>query len=252
MTRLTVVSFFVISLIFAGISNAALDPDTIVGIWLFDEGKGDIAKDSFENGNDGEFVGVPEWVDGKFGGALEFDGAGSYVEILNSESLNGDSFTISLWCQPNELRIQGLADKTPSPQWRLFMNNPGGSVEFDALPGEIGNIATPATSVGQWSHIAATYDAGTATAKIYLNGEFAQEAAGVDMNVSSPVNIHIASNEATRFNGIIDDVGIFNVALSEDEINDIMNNGLEKVLGVVNAVSPSGKLTTTWGEIKSQ
>ena len=250
MKRLTAVSIslIIVSLMFTGISDAKIDLSTCVGMWLFDNGKGDIAIDSSGNGNDGELIANPDWVDGKFDGALEFDG-GNHVEILNSDSLNGDSFTLSLWCQPNELRIQGLADKTPAPQWRLFMNNPGGNVEFDALPGEIGNIATPATSVGQWSHIAATYDAGTATAKIYFDGALTQEAAGVDMNVSSPVNINIASPESTRFNGIIDEVGIFNVALTVDDIKNIMNDGLASATGMT-AVSTSGKLTTTWAKIK--
>ena len=48
--------------------------------------------------------------------------------------------------------------------------------------------------------------------------------------------------------GAIDDVGIFNVILKEADIQDIMRDGLEKT--VVTAVSPSGRLTTTWGEIK--
>ena len=68
-------------------SYAEIDPDTIVGMWLFDESKGDTATDSSGNGNDGELVGNPEWVDGKFGNALEFDGTGSHVNILNSDPL---------------------------------------------------------------------------------------------------------------------------------------------------------------------
>ena len=48
--------------------------------------------------------------------------------------------------------------------------------------------------------------------------------------------------------GIIDDVGLFNIALSEDEINTIMNHGLEEAA----AVEPINKLTTTWGNLKRQ
>ena len=232
-------------------SYAEVDIQTCVGMWLFDDDEGDVATDSSGNGNDGNFKGDPEWVDGKFGTALEFDGAGSYVEIPNSESLNGDSFTLSLWAQPNQLRIQGLADKTPMPNWRLFMNQAAGTIEFDALPGEIGNITTPATSIGQWSHIAATYDSDTETAKIYFDGVFKMERANVDMNVDSMSNINIASPENNRFNGIIDEVGIFNVALDVDDINDIMTNGLEAATGMT-AVDLSGKLATTWASIKAR
>jgi hypothetical protein len=170
---------------------------------------------------------------------------------LNSESLNNASFTLSLWAQPNQLRIQGLVDKTPAPQWRLFMNSPAGAVEFDALPGEIANIATPVTSVGQWSHIAATYDSGTKTAKIYFNGAFVREAANVNMNVDSPVNINIASPENSRFNGIIDEVAIFKVALDVDDINEIMTEGLGAATGIT-AVDTFGKLAATWASIKTQ
>ena len=239
--------------ILSGIASMslALDKGSVVGMWLFDDGKGDIATDSSGNENDGDLMGGPKWVDGQFSDALEFDGAGSYVNILNSESLNSDSFTLSLWAQPNQLRIQGLVDKTPAPQWRLFMNSPAGNVEFDGIPGEIGNITTPATSVGEWSHIVATYDSGTETAKIYFNGAFIQEAANVDMNVTSPANINIASPEATRFNGIIDEVAVFNVALEEDDIADIMTEGLGAATGIT-AVDLSGKLATTWASIKAR
>ncbi len=79
MVRLTiaaVISLVVISLRFAGISSAKIDPKNIVGMWLFDEGKGDIAKDSSGNKNDGTLMNDPKWVDGKKkpGKALEFDG----------------------------------------------------------------------------------------------------------------------------------------------------------------------------------
>ena len=64
----------------------AIDQNTIVGLWLFDEGNGEIAQDSSENGNDGNVV-SPNWVDGQFGEALELIGSG-YVEVPASECLN--------------------------------------------------------------------------------------------------------------------------------------------------------------------
>ena len=54
----TCVNFIVISLIFAGISNAKIDPkNDIAALWLFDEGKGEVATDASPNGNDGKFFG---------------------------------------------------------------------------------------------------------------------------------------------------------------------------------------------------
>ncbi|MDE0682365.1 MAG: hypothetical protein OXI63_05565, partial [Candidatus Poribacteria bacterium] len=88
---------------FTASSYAVLDPDTIVGIWKFDEGKGDTAKDASENGNDGTLMSKPKWVDGKFGKALEFDGT-NFVDMGNDESLqfHGD-VTIVVWVRPESV-----------------------------------------------------------------------------------------------------------------------------------------------------
>ena len=59
-------------------------------------------------------------------------------------------------------------------------------------------------------------------------------------------NIVGVSDSGRFFDGLIDDAGIFNVALTVDEINDIMSKGLSGIT----AVSPSGKLATTWSELK--
>ncbi len=62
-------------------SDAAIDPDNVVGVWLFDEGSGEVATDASENGLDGTLHGNPKWVNGKFGKALELDGSAAYVEV---------------------------------------------------------------------------------------------------------------------------------------------------------------------------
>ncbi len=85
------------------LSAAEVSVDDAIGIWLFDEGKGNVAKDSSPNGNDGELIAGPKWVEGKFGGALEFDGSGTSVETESADKLNefelGDKtdFTVTAW-----------------------------------------------------------------------------------------------------------------------------------------------------------
>jgi len=71
----------VIYLILTGQSFAQIDRETIVGIWLFDEGSGKAARDFSGKGNSGGLMNNPEWVEGKFGKALKFDGKDDYVEI---------------------------------------------------------------------------------------------------------------------------------------------------------------------------
>ncbi len=58
-----------------------------------------------------------------------------------------------------------------------------------------------------------------------------------------------ADGSGEYYNGLIDEFAIFNVALTEDDIKTIMDKGLARALGIA-AVSPSGKLTATWGSIK--
>ncbi|HGE70796.1 TPA: hypothetical protein ENX78_08175, partial [Candidatus Poribacteria bacterium] len=62
-------------------SYAKLDPKTCVGMWLLEEGSGKKAIDSSGNKNDGDIIGNPKWVDGKFGKALQFNGSTDYVAL---------------------------------------------------------------------------------------------------------------------------------------------------------------------------
>ena len=64
-----------ISLVTVNSSSAAIDPSSVVGIWLFDEAGGDAVMDSSGNNNHGTIVNAPIWVDGRFGSALAFDGS---------------------------------------------------------------------------------------------------------------------------------------------------------------------------------
>lgn len=92
-----------IASVFPVLSAAEVSVDDAIGVWLFDEGKGNVAKDSSPNGNDGELIAGPKWVEGKFGGALEFDGSGTSVETESADKLNefelGDKtdFTATAW-----------------------------------------------------------------------------------------------------------------------------------------------------------
>jgi len=99
MTRLTIIciGFIIVSFMFAGQSYAEIDPETILGIWLFDEGTGNTAEDASGNGNDGRLMNAPKWVAGKFGSALEFDGSSTYVDCGNAPALNVGVFSVSFW-----------------------------------------------------------------------------------------------------------------------------------------------------------
>ena len=243
-------------------SYAILDPDTIVGIWKFDEGKGDTTKDSSENGNDGELKNKPKWVDGKFGKALEFDGS-SFVDMGNDESLQFDgNVTIVFWVKPESVSAgrQNLVCKSYGGEGCLTLE-PDGRLSF--YWGDCGANCQPYVEVrrpvagtfvdDEWIHVAETRNVDDRKYKMYKDGEVTAEDKWVKCGAhpcgdSSPSNLNllIGFGYAGHFRGIIDDVAIFNVVLSEDEITQIMEDGLEDAFDV----SPTDKLATTWAHIK--
>ena len=85
-----------------GIANVA--EDGLVAYWPFDEGNGKKAIDVTGNGHDGEFVGSPKWVDGKFGTALEFNGADNHVAVADDDALDlAENLTFMAWFSPSEV-----------------------------------------------------------------------------------------------------------------------------------------------------
>ena len=265
MNRLTVISFslIVISLMFVGLSYGKIDPKTAVGIWLFNEGSGDTAKDSSGNGNDGALTDGPKWVSGKFGGGLEFDGT-NYVDMGNPTSLQfAGTVTIAFWAKPSSVAAgrQNVLCKAYGGEGCLTIE-PDGRLSF--YWGDGGGNAQPYVEVdrppagtftdNEWIHVVETRDVSKREYSMYKNGKV-EISAGWDEcgdhpcgdGVASDLNLLIGSGYAGKYIGIVDEVAIFNVVLTENDINNIMEKGLESV---ITAVDHSGKLATTWANIK--
>jgi hypothetical protein len=114
-----------ISLMFTSIGEAKIEKESIVGIWLFDESSGNIAKDSSDNNNDGKLMNGPESVAGMFGQALKFDGEDDYVEIPDSLILapgEGD-MTYTAWVKTTGVEdlyvYQNPVAKKDKSEWRV-------------------------------------------------------------------------------------------------------------------------------------
>jgi len=245
MTRLTIIciSFIIVGLMFAGQSYAKVDPKTVVGIWLFDEGGGDIAQDSSINGNDGTLLPAnngPRWTnDSKFGSALEFNGADNYIEFATGESMKTQNLTFMAWFKTRKLNGYGHIFQTGN-DWDdmagcVFRVHQDGNAQA-ALAFAPGNTATwlngPALEADTWYHMVLTYD-GT-DAILYLDGENVASGAGQGeiMYDDLPVRIGVLSNTiGSAFDGFIDEVGLFNTALDVADIEAIMNSGLAAIAG---------------------
>jgi len=236
---------------FASLSSAKIDAESIIGMWLFDEGKGDTAKDSSPNGNDGTLMNDAKWGSGKFGEAVEFDGKDDYVEVPGTFSLTDVSFSITAWinimAEKNDMGVVNRGDQNAGTNTHLHCNIRG----MRPLFGFYGNDLSGATtlSAGKWHFISWVYDEPKNVRQIYVNGVVdSEDKPPSAYQADHPLWIGRYYDLARVFSGLIDEVAIFNVVLTEDDITTIMNKGLSSML----AVSQSGKLTTTWGDLKQQ
>ncbi len=248
---LVCISLIVISLMLTGQSSAKIDQETIVGMWLFDEGKGEVTKDSSGNGNDGKLMNGPKWVDGKFGKALEFDGTDDNVEMPNDSGLpsGAQDRTISAWVKVDSFkngRVFSYGAWSPGNAFDLIEQ-----IEHKfMIIGHTNNYSTTKTnfSTGDWYHIAAVLEGDDLT--FYYNG-IKDSTQPVQLNTILRKDTFRIGNGVGDidqwFDGVIDEVALFNVALTEDDIKSIMTRGLSST----SAVSPSGKIALTWGTIKT-
>jgi len=104
-------------------AEARIDPDSIVGIWLFDDDKGGEVLDSSGNELHGQINGNPAEVEGKFGRALEFPGGGDTVELVSfGLDFPTDAVTIVTWAMVKEVKNQDLCSVVPLDPNRIVFH----------------------------------------------------------------------------------------------------------------------------------
>ena len=256
-----------ISLIAAGLmaggAVAKIAPESIVGVWLFDEGAGDVAKDYSGNGHDGKLEGGPKWVEGVFGKALEFDGVDDCVIVPPFENPT-KAVTVTAWVKSStptwntwgwvlskrNAFILHPNQGTKNMSWCVFIDN-NWNTPNGWRAGEIGP-----DDITKWHMYTATFDSSTGEWKLYIDGELKSTLScnKAEINLDTGhMTIGRDDDECPgRYGqGVIDEVALFSVALSEDEIKEIMTKGLGVALGIT-PVSPKGRLAVTWGEVKSE
>jgi len=215
--------------------------DGVIGAWHFDEGEGNIAHDTSGEGNDGTLYDAnstnddgdtpPQWVDGKFGKALSFDGVDDYVEVPDSESLDiTNNISIILWSFPKKLNVyqtflqkgdyRYLFQITNNNRLRFVIRDSEGYIRFQDSDYLVPNTNT-------WYMFAATFSKPTLT--YYVNGSIdSVKTLDYDMTTDD-IELRIAreitsTGDNVWFYGLIDEVHIYNRALSEEEISDLYNN----------------------------
>ena len=250
---LTCVGVYIIlfgTVLLTGICSA----DDLILHLSFDELNGDVAPDLSDYGNDAEFNGNHKLVDGMFGKAIELDGK-SWGEVEDDDSLHVvDGITVQLWANIKPSAggpgsdVQTGVEKGNTWKAGLFTlaawYRGGSLLQFFDLPDNcrehnIGDSIQDET----WHFLAGTWD-GT-TIKLYIDGELNKEleCKGKLTANNEPLFIGARGGNQRFVNGALDEIKIYDYALTQDELRMDMENPVADVL-------PQGKLTTTWARIK--
>ena len=191
----------------------------LVAAYSFDEGAGTTITDLSGHNNSGSFSGAAWNTGGKFGGALSFDGVNDAASIADTASLNlSKGMTLEAWVKPSASMGKRtiIAKQHPTGlSYGLYSNttSSGPAAEGPATASSNTSLGT-----GTWKHVAATYD-GT-TLKLYVNGGLvASQATTANMSANAgPLGIGGHDFGGDYFQGLIDEVRIYDRALSGPEV----------------------------------
>ncbi|OOP57492.1 MAG: hypothetical protein AYP45_03110 [Candidatus Brocadia carolinensis] len=223
-----------------------LSANTLAGHWKFDEGSGTVANDSSGNNRNGTVNGAA-WSTGKNGDGLRFDGTNDYVSIPR---MNYDEISISAWFYKNAKDTSNADAIFGGWRWesntqlqegydlRFHQDTPD-MLDFILITQDAGGDKTDkvaryrlGNSVGTWYHVAGTYNKTTGEQKLYIDGQLVDTqthpAGNVIVPLTSYSDMRIGHSRVNDgyFNGIIDEVRIYNQALSDQTVLELSANTL--------------------------
>ena len=241
-------------------SANVIDPDLIL-YFDYEEFEGDTVLEKSGHGYDGDINGkVTQSDKGKFGKAAHF-AAGSFLDLdgpnVDPEHIPTEGMSIVAWINVEAISDMAIfnaraGDNTwlvhPEARgggnYRWLNRSPGGATIFDIRAGK--------NKANEWMHYAGTFSRADGLAVLYINGKnVGQEKARVgtpiagDWDSGARVGFNIDNNRP--FNGLMDELNVWKRGLTEEEVNAIMEFGIEEFF----AVEAQGKLATTWGKLKS-
>jgi len=201
------------------------DP-SLVGWWKFDEGNGDVAVDWSGQGNHGSLQGDPQWVPGQVGGALAFDGTDDLVDCGANDVFDIDTnITVTSWIKVYQFNKSWQAIVTQGDNsWRLHRSGSTDNIAWGTSGLEPTDI-TGSINVNdeEWHNVAGVYDGSQKI--LYVDGNVDVSANTTGNIDSSTYRVNIGANaQQTGRNwvGLIDDVRIYSMALTAEQIKEAM------------------------------
>lgn len=240
--------------------------------WIMNESAGSELFDISGNFNHGTFVnmGAANWVTGRRGKALSFNGSNEYVSIDDTPALDFDrldAFSVSAWLYPQgnaanaawvikqqalvSLDYRGwyIVGEVGTGGFKLIFVHRNNNQPANVIDVRSNNVIVP---LNKWTQIIATYDGSSSASGVvlYVDGIEVTLITVISDNLtattknSEPVTIGARSDEKLPFNGIMDDVRIFNRVLSKDDVRQLYFNPYkdfddEEDIGVSGIVSIS-------------
>ncbi|MFD2245114.1 LamG-like jellyroll fold domain-containing protein [Pontibacter ruber] len=212
--------------------SASSPTNPLVGHWKLDEGSGMALADASEYKNNATAVGGATWVAGVTGQALRFNGSSQYATVADNASLDiTGAITLTAWIKPEKIATQYVfkkAEQNSVDGYELSLSS-GGLIFFrfnQVTSGDtyrINSTTIHPSNGTTWIHVAVTYGGGVM--RLYINGD-----QNNSKTFSSPPPIKLnglaltigAGNNGYRgFQGAMDDVRIYNTALSASEVKEI-------------------------------
>jgi len=227
-------------------AEAMLQLEGFVGhtaLWEMNETSGIIAPDSFSNDFDANLVGMPQWqpADGVFGGALDFNGVDDYLQVPGYSGITrAHTRSCSAWIKTDQPgTIMSWGNSIDGEKWIFSVDSeiPDDPCVLSVSVQGSGQImGTTELADGNWHHVVATVeDANDATAyvneiKLYVDGqpETISTVTSQEINTGSGSDVTIGVIDTTSgnyFSGLMDDVALFYVALTPEEITRLYNHG---------------------------
>ena len=243
------------------VSAEALDPDLVL-YFDYEDFKGKTVLEKSGRGYDGEINGkITQSDDGKFGKAGHFE-ASSFLDLdgpnVDPDDIPTEGMSVVAWINVEAISDMAIfnaraADGTwlvhpeargdGNYRWLNRGPNPGRTI-FDIRAGE--------NKANQWQHYAGTYSRADELAVLYINGkQVGEEKSRLDTpiadNWGQGARVGFNIDNKRPFTGLMDELNVWKRGLTEEEVNSIMNDGVDAFL----AVEARGKLATTWGKLKA-
>jgi Concanavalin A-like lectin/glucanases superfamily len=211
-------------------------PAGLVAAWGFNEGTGTTTADTSGNGNTGTISGATWTTAGRYGKALTFDGVNDFVNLGNPGELQlTGSMTVSGWINAAAFPVDDAAvvSKRSSDAVGYQLDTTvdrgprtiGFKISNAAGTSTVARYGATTLQVSTWYHVAGVYDAAAQTLKVYLNGQLDNGVLLGTVPTSQPstnVNLHVGQRPGSpgtyNFQGRLDDIRIYNRALSQAEI----------------------------------